>query len=86
MKSKVSQNITPLPLSLLLTYDTLCFGLVQRFCVQVDFMLIFVSGNHKHGTGHNYRVPDQEPRNGHSTRRSGEATKAFYNHHIEFMV
>lgn len=29
---------------------------------------------HPGNTGYDYRVPDQEPRNGHSSHRSGEAT------------
>lgn len=40
-----------------------------------DFYL-YLAVNHMHpgNTGYDYRVPDQEPRNGHSSHRSGEAT------------
>lgn len=43
--------------------------------VAEDFYL-YLAVNHMHpgNTGYDYRVPDQEPRNGHSSHRSGEAT------------
>lgn len=43
--------------------------------VAKDFYL-YLAVNHMHpgNTGYDYRVPDQEPRNGHSSHRSGEAT------------
>lgn len=56
--------------------------------VAKDFYL-YLAVNHMHpgNTGYDYRVPDQEPRNGHSSHRSGEATHclkvSFFCHFIK---